>query len=53
MRFRKAAAAAVMIGLSASLILGYSQAAYTEAAAPPPTPTLPLGAPTMEANSHR
>ena len=53
MRFRKAAAAAVMIGLSASLILGYSQAAYTEEEAPPPTQTVPLRADTMEANSNR
>lgn len=53
MRFRKAAAAALMIGLSASLVLSYSQAAYTEEEASPITMTTPLRADTMEANSNR
>ena len=53
MRFRKAAAAALMIGLSAFLVLSYSQAAYTEEEASPITMTTPLRADTMEANSNR
>lgn len=53
MRFRKAAAAALMVGLSASLVLGYSQAAFTEEETPSLTQTMPLRADTMEANSNR
>lgn len=53
MRFRKAAAAALIIGLGISLILVYVQAAYTEEEAPPITMTTPLRGDTMEANSNR
>lgn len=53
MRFRKAAAAALMIGLSASLVFSYSQAAFTGEGTPPVTMTTPLRADTMEANSNR